>query len=298
MKALTLAFKDAKRLVKSPRFIFALLLSSFAVIGLRILLSTFLLQLFSIYVARFIFTFTLPFLLLAILVLNSDIMSYERSEGTILTLFSQPISNASIVLGKFLAMLSTSVAFTSFNALMIVMLHPYIWETTGFISQYQFLSSFFFAAMLFQLPVIGLTLLFSSLFKRSAVVTILVILACEIPAIIYASQLMWQVQNGAYTLLPLHSVRQILTMLIGSILGYDLILTARVFRITFKEPEILKFIPVNVNAQRVYYFLSTTNPDLQVIDITFSIISLIALTLATVTISILIVRRWRAEYLE
>lgn len=296
MKALTLASKDVKRLIKSPRFIFALLLSSLASVGLKIILSSILLQLFSLYIVRFIFTFTLPFLLLAILVSNSDIVSSERSEGTILTLFSQPISNASIVLGKFLAMLLTSVAFTSFNVLIITLLHPYVWEMTGFISQFQFSGSFFLAAMLFQLPIIGLTLLSSSLFKRSAVVTILVILAYEIPAIIYASQLIWQVaQDGVH--IPAFSLIQVLITLIGSILGYDLI-SIRVPLVTIQEPELIRYIPINVNAQRLFYFLTPMSPNLKVVDVLPSIISLIALTALTVILSLLVVRKWRSEYLE
>lgn len=296
MKALTLASKDIKRLIKSPRFVFALVLSSFAAIGLKIFLSSILLQLFSLYIARLIFTFTLPFLLLAILVSNSDIVSSERLEGTIITLFSQPISNASIVLGKFLAMFLTSTVFTSFNVLMIMLLHPYIWEMTGFLSQDQFLSSFFLSAMLFQLPIIGLTLLFSSIFKRSAVVTILVILTYEIPAIIYASQLTWQAAfNGPR--IPALPIIQVFIMLIGSILGYDLISIRMPFA-TVEEPEILKYIPVNVNAQRFFYSLTSTNQDFKLNDVIISTSFLIIWTALTMVISLIIIRRWRSEYSE
>jgi len=307
MKTLVVASKDVKRLLKTPRFVFSLFLSSLAIIGLKVIFSPFLLQMFSFYLARFIFTFTLPFLLIAFLTSNSDIVASERSEGTILTIFTQPISNASIVLGKFVAMFLTSVAFASFNALLIILLHPYIWEMTGFINEVQFLGSFLLATILFLLPVGGLTLLFSSIFKRSAMVTILVVLAYEIPAIIYASQLTWEApMHGIFPAIPIIQIFvmligsipiiQIFVMLIGSILGYDLIRTVPVITVT--EPEIIKYIPINVNAQRFLYFLTLTNPGIEFNDVLASILSILALTAITIILSLLVIKRWRTEYLE
>ncbi|MGQ9465902.1 MAG: ABC transporter permease, partial [bacterium] len=220
MRALGIASKDTKKLLRSPKFYFSLFLASIAIVGLKVLSSAPFLPIPPMYWARFIFTFSLPCLGLAILTSNSDIISSEFSEGTILVLYSQPVSNASIIFGKFFAMFLSSVIFTGFDTLLIKFLHPYIWETTGFVSEAQILACFFLVALIFQLPIIGLTILFSSIFKRSATVTIVVIFVYEALAILYASQLIWSTPQYMPGVAGLATVIQIFILLLGSILGY------------------------------------------------------------------------------
>lgn len=294
MKAVAIAVKDIKGLLKSPRFFFSLLLSSLAIIGLKILYSGRILV-SPIYWTHLIFTFSLPCLGLAILASNSDILTKERSAGTLLIIFSQPISDMSIILGKFMAMFFSSFVFASLNALLIKIMHPYIWEITGFLSEGELLGSFFVVALLFQLPIIGLTLLFSSMLKRSATVTIMVILIYQLLAVIYSSQLLWTLP-GPMGLAQLSIVIQMLFMLIGSILGYDLVMMVPFLNV--KEPSVTKYIPVNVNAQRIFYFLVSPNPEIGVFEIVLSVSSLIAIFVASLFLSFLVIRRTRREYLE
>lgn len=295
MKALAIALKDTKRLLESPKFYFSLFLASIAIVGLKVLFSAPSLPIPPMYWAQFIFTFSLPCLGLAVLTSNSDILTSESSEGTILILFSQPISNASIILGKFLAMLFGSIIFAGLDSLLIKFLHPYIWEATGFVSEAQILVSFFFVALLFQLPIIALALLFSSFFRRSAMVTIVVILIYEALAILYASQLIWSLPQRI-PMVGIGMLIQIFVLLLGSVLGYDIVRITPAFSI--REPELIKYIPINVNSQRLLYFLISPNPEIKLVEVVISLLCLLAITTMSVILSLLIVRRRRSEYLD
>jgi ABC-type transport system involved in multi-copper enzyme maturation permease subunit len=296
VRALTITAKDTKRLLKSPKFYFSLFLTSMAIVGLKVLSSVPFLPLPPMFLARFIFTLSLPCLGLAILSSNSDIMSSEYSEGTILVLYSQPVSNASIILGKFFAMLLSSLIFTGFDTLLIKFLHPYIWETTEFVSETQILTCYFFAALLFQLPIIGLTLLFSSLFKRSATITIVVILIYETLAVLYASQLIWSVPQHVPGIAGLSILIQIFILLLGSILGYDIVRITPALSIN--EPEVIKYLPINVNSQRLLYFLISPNPEIALPEALISLLSIIMITVLSILLSFLVIKRKRSEYRE
>lgn len=295
MRALAITLKDTKRLLKSPKFYFSLFLASMAIVGLKVLFSAPFLPIPPMYWAQFIFTFSLPCLGLAILTSNSDILTSESSEGTILILFSQPVSNASIIFEKFLAMLFSSILFTGLDTLLIKFLHPYIWEATGFVSEAQILVCFFLAALLFQLPIIGLTLLFSSIFRRSAMVIIVVILIYEALAVFYASQLIWSLPQHI-PIVGIAMLIQIFLLLLGSILGYDIVRITPAFSI--KEPELIKYMPINVNSQRLLYFLISPNPEIKLAEVVISLLCLLAITTMSLILSIVIIRKRRREYLD
>ena len=296
MKVLVIASKDIKRLLKSPKFYFSLFLASMAIVGLKILFSAPFLPIPPMFFAQFIFTFSLPCLGLAILTSNSDILSSENSEGTILILYSQPVSNASIVFGKFFAMFLSSVIFTGFDTLLIKFLHPYMWEATGFISETQILACFFFVALLFQLPIIGLTLLSSSIFRRSATITIVVILIYESLAILYASQLQWSIPQHVPGIAGLSILIQIFILLLGSILGYDIVRITPILSIN--EPELIKYLPINVNSQRLLYFLILPNPEIALTEALISLLSIVMITTLSILLSFLIIKKKRSEYRE
>lgn len=296
MRALAIALKDAKRGLKSPKFYFSLFLASMAIVGLKVLFSAPFLPIPPMYWAQFIFTFSLPCLGLAILMSHSDIISSERSEGTILVLYSQPVSNASIIFGKFFAMFLSSIIFTGFDTLLIKFLHAYIWETTGFVNETQILACFFFVALIFQLPIIGLTLVSSSIFKRSATVTIAVILVYEALAILYASQLLWNIPQGVPGVTGLAIIIHIFVLLLGSILGYDIVRMTPVLSI--QEPEVIKYLPINVNSQRLLYFLVSPNPEIALPEVIISLLSIILITALSTILSFLVIKKKRSEYLE
>lgn len=298
MKALAIISKDTKKLLKSPKFYFSFLLASMAIIGLKILFSSLFLSISPMFWARFIFTFSLPCLGLAVLMSNSDILSSENSDGTILILYSQPISNASIFLGKFFTMLLSSLMFTGFDTLLIKFLHPYIWESTGFFSENQVLACYFLAALLFQLPIISLILLFSSIFKRSATIIIVVILLYEGLAILYASQLVWSIPQ--YQHIPgiggLAILAQIFILLLGSILGYDIVRISPILSI--HEPEVIKYLPINVNSQRLLYFLISPSPEIPLSEAIISLLSIILMTALSIILTLFIIKKKRSEYRE
>ncbi|MEM2146017.1 MAG: ABC transporter permease subunit [Candidatus Jordarchaeaceae archaeon] len=304
MKTFAITLKDLKRLLKSPRFYFSLFLASMAVVGIKVLFSLPFLPIPPMFWAQFIFTFSLPCLGLAILTSCSDIISSESSEGTLLTLFYQPISDFSIVFGKFLAMLTASVIFTALNTVLIKFLHSYIWESTAFVSESQILFCFFLVALLFQLSIIGLTMFFSSIFRRSSTVTIMVIVFYEALAIIYASQLFLGTQQGVSGDFSgstvLSQIRQILVLLLGSLLGYDIvsIIASLGPTISISEPEIIKYLPVNVDAQRILYFLISPNSKILLTEVLVSLIYILALTVLTLSLSILSIKKKRKEYLD
>ena len=297
MKALAIALKDTKKLLKSPKFYFSLFLASMAIIGLKVLFSAPFLPISPMHWAQFIFTFSLSCLGLAILISNSDILTSEYSEGTILILFSQPVSNSSIIFGKFLAMLFCSAVFAGLDTLLIKFLHSYIWEVTGFVSEAQVLVSFFLVTFLFQLPIIGLTLLFSSIFKRSATVTIVVILIYEALAILYASQLVWKIpHNMPAGMVGIAMLIQTFILLLGSILGYDIVRIAPALSI--KEPEVIKYLPINVNSQRLLYFLISPNSEIKPTEVIISSSCLLAITAVSLILSLLVIKKKRSEYLD
>lgn len=292
MKALVIAVKDIKMHWRSPMFIFSIFLSLLPIVGGRMLFEYIgaYIEIPPIFLVNLIFTFSLPCLVLALLLSNASIISKERSEGTILTLFSQPISNASIILGKFVSIFSNSVIFSFVCILAIKIFHSYIWEVTGFISEGQLLTYFFFATLLFQLPIIGLTILTSSIFKRSAAVTIIVILIYEIPAVLYSSQLILS-SSPPFGL----NILQVLLILLGSIMGYILV---RMPPLQVKEPSLVKYTPINVNAQRLFYFLTSPSSEISILEVVISISSLIAITAVSLLLSLLVIRKYRSEYLE
>lgn len=296
MKALVIASKDTKRLLKSPKFYFSLFLASIAIVGLKALFYSPFLPIPPMFWAQFIFTFSLPCLGLAALTSNSDIISSENSEGTILVLYSQPVSNASIVFGKFLTMLLSSIIFTGFDTLLIKFLHPYIWETTGFVNETQILACFFLVALIFQLPIIGLTILFSSIFRRSATITIVVILIYEGLAILYASQLLWSIPQHVPGIAGLAILINIFILLLGSILGYDIVRVTQI--LTIHEPEVIKYLPINVNSQRLLYFLISPNPEIALPEVIISLLSLIAITTLSIILSFFVIKKKRSEYTE
>ena len=94
-------------------------------------------------------------------------------------------------------------------------------------------------------------LLFSSIFKRSATITIVVILIYEGLAILYASQLIWSIPQHIPSIAGLSILIQIFILLLGSILGYDIVRITTVLSIN--EPWVIKYLPINVNSQRLLY---------------------------------------------
>jgi len=301
MKVLIIASKDIKTHLKRPSFIFSIFLSSLAIIGPRIFfdyLDIAPVALPPVFLVNLMFTFTLPCLGLALLLSNADILARERSEGTTLILFSQPVSNFSIIMGKFIAILFSSLIFALLNTLFIKILHPYIWEIRGFLSEGQLLSSFFLAALIFQLPIAGLTLLFSSIFKRSVIVPIIVIFIYQILAIIYSSHLVVRLPAK---FVVRHELIQIFIILLGSIFGYTLYALGEdipVRGMAIEEPTAIKYMPINVNAQRLFYFLTSPDPGIETFEVAISIFSLTMITAITLFLSLLIIRRARSEYLE
>jgi ABC-type transport system involved in multi-copper enzyme maturation permease subunit len=300
VKPLIIASKDIKMHLKSPKFIFSIPLSSSAIIGLRILFDSLHITPITInpiFLMDVTFTLTLPCMGLALLLSNADIIARERSEGTILILFSQPISNTSIILGKFIATLFSGIIYIFTNILLLRILHPYMFEISGFITEGQLISSLLLAELIFILPIIGLTILFSLIFRRSVTVTIMVILIYETLAILYSSQL-----TLTLTLpIPLGVRReliQILVILLGSILGYMMYTLGQLTPLTIKEPPLIKYIPINVNAQRLLHFLISPSPTIQISEIIISVSSLIAITMVTITLSLLLIKRARSEHLD
>jgi hypothetical protein len=64
------------------------------------------------------------------------------------------------------------------------------------------------------------------------------------------------------------------------------------------EPPILKFIPINANAQRLLYLLTPPNPATETLEIMAGALGLIGITALTLFLSLLVIRNARAEYTE
>jgi ABC-type transport system involved in multi-copper enzyme maturation permease subunit len=341
-KALAIAQKDIERLLKSVRFFFSMILASLVALGLLLLphfittsqpvpsgAGTFLSSNLNL-TLLFVFTLVLPGLILAFFISHSDILSRERSEGTISILFSQPVSNMSIVLGKFLTIVFTSLVFSLLNVLLL----GAALSSLG-VTPFMFVP-FFFAILLFQLSIGGLTLLFSSLFKRSFMVLVMVVFFYVILVILYSSQLTLSLDlSGLSGSLPPGVVQQmerslrdsesevrLIIMFTGILFGYatvplvNTVLSGLLSGLTgslatlvpsgmsgsvlvkIMEPPILRFIPINVNAQRLLYLLTSPNPAIETLEIVASVFGLIGITALSLFLSLLVIRKARAEYTE
>jgi ABC-type transport system involved in multi-copper enzyme maturation permease subunit len=301
MKFLVIAFKDIKEHLKGPKFYFSLFLSSLAIIGLRVLFDIMRIPavaINAIFLINLIFTLSLPFIGLALLLLNADALTKERSEGTILILFYLPISDTSIILGKFITIFLSGILYTFVNVLLLRILHPYIFEATGFVTENQLIFSFFLAELLFLLPIIGLTLIFSLIFRRSATVIIMIILVYEVLAVLYSSQLVLTLPTP---FVIGRELVQIFVILMGSVLGYMMYtagLLIPVSGLVIEEPPIIKYLPINVNAQRVFYFLTSPSPRIQTLEVAISIFWLLLITIVLIFISLVLIKKARSEYLE
>jgi hypothetical protein len=64
------------------------------------------------------------------------------------------------------------------------------------------------------------------------------------------------------------------------------------------EPPILKFIPINANAQRLLYLLTSPNPATETLEIMASVLGLIGITALSLFLSLPVIRKARAEYTE
>jgi len=329
VKALAIAQKDIKRLLKSLRFFFSIILSSLVALGIllfsRLAGGQQMVSGVGMFVSpslliQLVFTFTLPGLILAVLISHSDILSRERSEGTILTLFSQPVSNMAIIFGKFLTMGFTSLVFSLLNVLLLGVALSSLGIASSPLGAGSLLASFFFAALLFQLSIGGLALLFSSIFKRSFMVLVAVILVHAFLVIIYSSQLTLSIsaspgseataQAMESTLKAAETGIKIVFMLFGIILGYAIVSVPNTMTsslpsnlsstqlVKVVEPPVFKFMPINVNAQRLLYFLTSPNPQIEILEPVASVLGLVGITALWLFLSLLIIRRARMECQE
>jgi len=89
-----------------------------------------------------------------------------------------------------------------------------------------------------------------------------------------------------------------LVALSGGVLGYAAYAFAPFIpRMVVEEPAVLKYLPANVNAQRLFHFLTSPSPRAAAPEVALSALSLLAVTALVLLLSTLVLRRIRGEYL-
>lgn len=261
-----IAVKDIKSLVRSPRFYVSTLFSGAGILffwfigfpGWEWNPTAFL---------RIIFTISLPCMGGAILFSVSDLISREREKGTITILLTQPVSDLSIVLGKFISALFCAITFATFNSLALA---SYYYSDVGEFLPFSTGTLLFLSFVLFQLAVIGLALPLSTLIKRSIAVPLAVIIIYFAIAALYSFATVSTMAASPDAPWEIRVIIErpevfILSILAFGLIGLEFLISIQRFMrglVIITEPEVIKYMPINVDAQRIFYYLLGTDQEL------------------------------------
>jgi ABC-type transport system involved in multi-copper enzyme maturation permease subunit len=269
VKALVIAERDIKGLLFSFRFLLSIFMSMWAVVFLQLTRAP---VRDGASLASIFFYMSLLSLGLALLSSTSDVISREREKGTLSILLSQPVSNLDVILGKLLTVVFCIVIFLSVNLISFAIAYPS--------AANRYALSLFVSLLLSELAMGGMILIASTLTTRSMLVYTFAVLFYLIPSIAYgiAFTVSFLSNPGLDLVKPfLQRIDRVSFFTMAVALGgLEVFKFSRTWLVA--EPPILKFLPVNVNSQRVFYHLS--NPTLfnfSLFDVVLSGVGLIAI---------------------
>jgi len=268
MKAIAITVKDVKRLLHGYRFYVSASLCVLVNVFLPLIKNLFKSPwerriVFELWFIKPYYAVTLISLGFALLISISDIVSREKDKGTLTFLFALPISSFDVVFGKFLVMLSVICIFSVLNSLSFVLI-VYIYNRNTEFSYFYgstVMLSYFISIMLFQIAIGGLILFTSSIFKRSSLVPLAVIFLYLLPAVLYSKvfidNLIANPEPVAETfhIKPFFAalyLRQYFPYIFIAIMLFGLGVLIEPSWLVY-EPQVIKYLPLIVNAQRIFY---------------------------------------------